>query len=286
VVKVAFQLIVFQDDYFLEPVLESVLPFGPVVATEGPITYWQNKGFLSSTDRTNEILAGVVGEKNVIHGQWHNKTEMCNAAVHLVPPDTTHVWHIDADEVWKPKDISFILSQLDDVDSVSFRMHSFYGGFEHVMTGYEENFEVHRIKRWYVGARWHDHRPPSVLAPDGRRWRDHRHVNHWTTDSWGVRFYHYSYVFPSQIKAKTEFYSQYAAGRTLPRYFDHIYRPWVLGDAQQRQAIEDTFDGVHDFLSTHRGPCRTKPFEGEHPAAIQKRLPQLKERFERERLLL
>lgn len=260
--------------------LQAVLPFGPVVCAEGPVTYWQARGFKTSTDRTNDLLDQY--SVRTIHGQWKEKDDEVRAALGLVPADTDFVWFVDSDEIWDPTTVRSILQRLEagDVDSVSFKPYSFYGGFERVMGGFEENFEWHRIQRWWSGATLRTHRPPSVRAPDGRPWSQHHHLGHESTDRNGWRFYHYSYVFPKQIKDKTEYYHTWS--RTLPHYYERIYLPWVRGDAATRLRIENEFDGVHDWLPARRGSCRTRPFEGEHPAVIRAVLPDLQRRFREE----
>jgi len=278
--KVTFVLIVFNSDHVLEPCLRSVLPFGDVVAAEGPVEFWQRQGFTHSTDMTNAILS----QYNIptVHGKWDEKTEEANAAITLVPPDTDFVWCVDADEIWKAKDLDVIFDILstDKFDSISFKATSFYGGFDRYMTGFEENFEVHRIQRYYPGARFATHRPPTINAPDGHPWRKHAHLGHNDTDSLGLRFYHYSYVFPSQMKAKAEYYA--SMGGTIPNYYNKVYLPWVLGDSEEKHRIETIYNGVHNWTVDRRGACKTAQFNGEHPDEIARVMPDLIARFDDE----
>lgn len=273
--KIAFVMIVFQSDFVLEPCLKSVLPFGHVYAAEGPVAFWQNQDFTTSTDDTNVILARY--NIPTIHGQWKEKDDEQNAALSLVPHDVDFIWCLDSDEIWKAETIRHVIAKLesDKTDSLSFSAYSFYAGFERYMSGFEENFEVHRIQRYYPGARFTTHRPPTINAPDGQPWREHRHA--WLGTE---RFYHYSYVFPSQMLAKAKYYA--AMGGNIPDYYNAVYLPWMLGDSEERHRIEETFDGVHNWLPSRRGPCRTRLFEGEHPAEIQAVMPALKRRIDRE----
>lgn len=278
--RVCFQMIVYESSYVLAQCLESVLPFGPVIAAEGPVGYWRDHGPATSVDGTNEILAHY--RIPTIHGQWSEKDAMVNAGLERVPDDTEFIWVLDSDELWRPDDIQKILWLLSGghIDSMAFRAWSFYGGFSRIMGGFEENFEVHRIQRWHPGALWATHRPPTIMAPDGRPWREHRHMNAWLTDRDNLRFWHYSYVFPYQMHRKARYYHDYNPAGTIPDYFERVYLPWVLaemrGDRLARQEIEDRFDGVHDWLPARRGPCRTREFY-EHPPAIAAVLPGLQE---------
>lgn len=230
--KIAFVLIVFNSDHVLEPCLRSVLPFGKIYAAEGPVEFWQKRGYTTSTDKTNAILDYYLIP--TIHGQWPEKTEESNAAIAQVPDDVDFIWVLDADEIWKAEDIRRILELLamDNIDSMSFKATSFYGGFDRYMIGFEENFEVHRIQRYYPGARFLTHRPPTIIASDSRPWREHRHMNHVAVDKMGIRFYHYSYVFPSQMEAKAQYYAE--MGGNIPDYFDKVYLPWVTGDSEEK----------------------------------------------------
>lgn len=273
--KVCFQLIVFNGDYVLEPVLESIKPFGPIVVTEGPVRYWMERGFETSTDRTNEILHDLVGMESIVHGQWSEKDEMMNAAIHLIPQDTTHVWMVDADEVWEPSVLAQVIAQLDRWDSVAFKPNTFYGGFERVLTGFELRAEWIRIQRWHARAHWQTHRPPTVLDPRGVRYHD---LRHWDAP---ITFAHYSYVFPKQVKDKVDYYESWGAG-VIPNYFDQVYLRWVRGNLRQKAHVEVENKGVHEWLPARRGDCFTKEFTGKHPEPIARRMMDLTERFEEE----
>jgi len=87
--KICFQMIVLDglSDYVLAECLQSVLPYGPVIATEGPVKFWQDHPLPS--DRTNEILDHF--NIPTIHGKWAEKDEMVNAKLSRVPPDTEFI---------------------------------------------------------------------------------------------------------------------------------------------------------------------------------------------------
>jgi hypothetical protein len=280
--KITFQMIVFNGDYVLEQVLQSILPFGPLVVTEGPVDYWRRRGFLGSTDRTLEILEeyrdygqGILG---VVSDTFFEKDQMMNAPLHLVPDDTTHLWMVDSDEVYKPSDVELIIDLLDmdGYDSVEFKPYSFYGGFDYYMTGHEINAVWRRIQPYYPGAKWATHRPPTIPLLDDRR---KRVLGGRKLMGMGVRIYHYSYVFPSQVRAKTDYYFSRSPSRTIPDYFNRVYLPWVL---EKREEVEDEYDGVHELWPIHRGPCRTERFEGEHPEVISLVIDSLQERLDEE----
>jgi hypothetical protein len=274
--KVCFVQIVFQSNFVLSECLRSIIPFGKVVVAEGPVKYWQDRGYATSTDGTNDVLHSLLPNENIVHGVWPEKDEMMNAIVHLIPEDTTHVFMCDSDEVWPRENLQRILGMMDDYDSMSFKPYSFFGGFSRYMTGFEENYEWHRVQRWTPGSKWATHRPPTILAPDGRPWREHRHLNHEATDRMSLRFAHYSYVFPRQILEKHEYYDSTLPGTMIPDYFKKVYLPWVLGD---REKVEKEYRGVHNFLPERRGDCFTERFTGKHPYWIQSSMNDLVDKF-------
>lgn len=287
-VKPCFQLIVFQSDFVLGECLRSVLPYGPMVVTEGPCGYWRDQKFSTSTDQTNAILEahkdygqGIIGVKR---GQFPEKDAMVNASIDLIPKDTTHLFVVDSDEVWREEDMEVILASLEEynLDSMAFFADSFFGGFERILTGFERDFEVIRIQRWYPGAKWKTHRPPTILSKDGRPWKDKRHFDASRMLQAGVTMPHYSYVFPSQAKMKHDYYSHYSPGITIPDYYQKVFLPWCRGDAAQKAAIEHQWRGVHNFVPSYRGDCYSTLFEGTHPEEIVKSLPKLQDRFSQE----
>lgn len=280
--NICFCGMVFNGDHFLRQAINSVKPYGTVVFAEGPVRFWRKRGYITSLDDTNRILSETIGGDNVVHGQFEEKDDEARATELLIPKDTDFAWWVDADEIWSANVLERVIALLetDQYDSMSFKATSFYGGFERVMTGFEREFEVHRIQRWYPGATWASHRPPTVNAPDGRPWREHRHLNHHQTEEMGLTYFHYSYVFPSQMQAKAEYY--HARGGTIEDYYQRVYLRWVLGNELTRRLVENEFNGVHDWLPERRGDCYTVPFTGQHPPEISKSMPELLARFERE----
>lgn len=284
--KVVFQIIVLNGQPFLEPCIESLLPFGKVIAVEGAVSYWQKRGITTSTDGTNEVLARLLGDANVIHGTFAEKDEMLHVAERMIPDDTSHVFCVDSDEIWRAEDLVKIFQVLDGWDSVAFKPFSFYGGFDRYMTGYEEDsppWGWQRIQRWYAGAHWHTHRPPTILSPDGEPWRNGGwHLSADENGEMGIRFYHYSYCLPRQMADKADYYHHRNPRGTIPNYMSRVYLPWVLGDDKAKERVESKYRGVHNELPARRGNCYTRKFDGTHPEPIARRLPELRERFARE----
>lgn len=291
--RVAFGCIVFNGAHFLWPMLECIYPFAhEIIVIEGPVTFWQKQGYQESTDGTLDILRTFPDPDRKIvvrRGQWVEKDDMCNAYMALVDQrNTEYIWHIDADECYHQEDVVRVLDALgqEGYDSVGFMAYGFFGNFNTYLAGFEEAFEMHRIKRYYAGARWATHRPPTILSPQsGRPFREHNHLGYEQLANIGIRMYHYTKVFPRQVWEKTYYYLNARPSwtrKTICDYFKRVYVPWTLGTPGERAQIEDRYDGVHHFLPSARGPCRTRPFAGAHPASIAKRLPQLERQLQQE----
>jgi len=287
--KIAFGMIVFEGDYVLKESLESVYPYASqILIAEGPVTYWQQRGRTTSTDNTNKILKEFPDPENkikIVHGQFQGKDDQCRAYMKFLNKDTDYIWNLDSDEVYRAEDIEKIISLLEkeNYTSVGVRSCSFYGGFGSYIGGFEEQVDNFlRIFKVYPGCTWKTHRPPTIEAPPGVETLPEKHLN--SDDLWnkhGVRMYHYSYVFPTQVRNKLEYYKNKVNRYNChPNYFNEIYLPWVTGDSVTKMNIEKSWRGVHEFIQ--RDDAYTKCFVGAHPTPIQNSLPQLKKRIKNE----
>ena len=285
--KIAFGMIVFEGDYVLKQCLEQVYPFAEqILISEGPVSYWQKQGRVTSLDDTNKIIDEFPDPNNkikVIHGQYNEKDDQCRAYMEHINDDIDYIWNLDSDEVYKTEDIKNIINFLEKEKptSVGVRSCSFYGGFGHYLTGFElkkDNFL--RIFRYIKGSTWLTHRPPTIKYPsDANITRNH--VDSDTLlNKLGVQMYHYSYTFPDHVYKKVNYYKDSVSKQNcIDNYFNLIYLPWVKGD---RKNIESKWNGVHEFKPHIRGECKTKPFEWTHPESIQKDMLQLRNKFNKQ----
>jgi len=287
--KVSFGMIVLNGDFVLQQCLEAVEPFAhQILVAEGPVSYWQSKGLTTSTDRTNQILDGFKSPKlKIIHGQFPEKDAQCKAYMQFLDPAADYIWNLDSDEVYKPEDIEAILRLLRDekYTSVGIRSRSFFGGFEHYITGFEEKRDNFlRVFKVYPGSTWLTHRPPTIVHQAGPDRLDPRHLDSDELfDRAGVVMWHYSYVYPRQVRTKVSYYKDaLSKEKCIDDYYHRIYLPWVLGDDQKRKAIEDEFNGVHEWKPEYRGAARTTTCSMEHPGPIIRDLPLLKAEFDRQ----
>ena len=283
--KITFGMIVFNGNYVLEEVLASVYPYAhQILIAEGPVQFWQSTGRVTSSDGTNQIIDNFPDPDNKIsitHGLYSEKEEQCNAYIKNLSPDTDYVWNLDSDEVFKPEDIEKVISLLEKerYTTVGFKSCSFYGGFDKILGGFEENAEFNRICKVYPGSTWASHRPPRMKHEVEGLPEKHLDFNELYKEH-GVRMYHYSYVFPYQVAQKVAYYkAAVSKDHCIDNYFDEVYLPWVTGDELQKSLVEHKYEGVHEFKPKSRGECKTKDFNGEHPKIIKESMPKLKNRF-------
>jgi len=286
--KLAFGMIVFEGDYVLKECLEQVYPYATqILISEGPVRFWQERGRITSTDNTNKIIDEFPdpdGKITIIHGQFDEKDEQCNSYINHLRNDIDYLWNLDSDEVFKKKDIEKTIEFLNkhQPTSVGIRSKSFYGGFDNYLTGFElkkDNFL--RIFRVVEGSRWMTHRPPTIqYPPNSNIIKKHIDSDTFYKET-GVEIYHYSYVFPKQVKNKIEYYREKVSGlKCIEDYYNRIYLPWIKSDEISRFEIEREFAGVHEFKPQYRGDCYTAEFTGKHPISIEKVLPNFKKRIE------
>ena len=277
--KIAFGMIVFNGNYVLREAIESVYPYAnQILVAEGPVKFWQDEGYATSTDGTNDVLDSIPDPENkitIVHGQFQEKDEQCNAYMSSLKTDNDYIWNLDSDEIFKPEDIETVIDLLEreKFTSAGFKSCSFYGGFDRILGGFEESAEFIRIRKIYPGSYWATHRPPTVGHRISNPWPE-KHLNfNDLADNHGVKMYHYSYVFPDQVYNKIKYYKKAVSKENcIDNYFESIYLPWVYN--RDRDAIEAQYHGVHEFRPRCRGECYTKEFAGSHPQIIQDKLPE------------
>ena len=286
--KIAFGMIVFEGDYVLKECLEQVYPFASqILIAEGPVSYWQRQGRTTSTDETNKILDEFPDPENkikIVHGQYSEKDDQCKAYMQHINDDIDYIWNLDSDEVYKTEDLVKMVKFLKEEQptSVGIRSCSFYGGFNHYLTGFELNRDNFlRVFKYTKGSTWLTHRPPTIQYPIGSNIVT-KHINSDELyEKTGIQMYHYSYVFPTQVHTKVNYYKDSVSrDNCIDDYFNQIYLPWVIGSENDRKFIEKKYIGVHEFKPHARGECYTDKFTFGHPEAIVNNMDSLVNKFD------
>lgn len=287
--KITFGMIVFNGNYVLRECIESIYQFADqILISEGPVQFWQDMGYLSSNDGTISVLSEIPDLEHkikIVHGQFKEKDEQCNAYMSMLDPKTDYIWNLDCDEIFKPKDVEKLLKLIDEgkYTSVGFTSQTFFGGMSSVITGFEQDHEFMRIRKVYPGSYWATHRPPTIAhqIPKEKQLEE-RHLSCKTlAEEYDIYMYHYSYTFPMQVYTKINYYrNAVAINNCIPNYFNEVYLPWVMAKNRSgKQVVENKYNGVHEFLPNYRGPARTKVFQRKHPDIILRNIYELRRKF-------
>ena len=214
------------------------------------------------------------------------KTEECNSYIPHIHDDIDYLWQIDADEIYTIENILKIKQVLyeERPTSVGVRSCTFYGGFDNYLTGFEQNNDNFlRIFKFMKGAYWKTHRPPTIEYPDAV---EKKHISSDELfNRWKIQMHHYSYVFPTQVKYKIDYYANSLnKNGVIPDYYNSVYLKWVNGTNAEKEKIEREYNGVHEFIVQRRGDCYTSQYNEFHPETIRRDFHLLNKRFNRELL--
>lgn len=280
--KITFACIVFNGDFVLKQLIESIYPYAhKIIFVDGVVAYWAKKGFSGSVDDTISIINNFPDPENKIILLQNNianeKTELCRLFMPHIPADTDYLWCIDSDEIFKDSDIKNLIKYLiaEQPTSVGFQSNTFFGGFEHILGGFERSHSFKRVLKYEKGCVYVDHRPPTLSVQDNKPVSGKR-----LYDATGIEMYHYSYVSPYQVYDKIEYYEAavISKGMCIHNYFVDVWLNWVE-NPNKRIEIENKWMGVHEFIPSVRGECRTIQFQGEHPYPIKRDLEEIKRKF-------
>jgi glycosyltransferase involved in cell wall biosynthesis len=285
-------MIVLNGDHVLEESLKSIYDHvDEIVIAEGPVRYWQDLGLTTSTDRTNEILDNFEDPDRkirIIHSQYEEKDQQFSAALSLMTKQPDYLIQVDSDEVWTNESLLNLKQLLETQRPISVGVHSntFVGGFDRVISGFEEKTDNFlRVFRWESGCRFITHRPPTIQYANGEMTRGRGHIDSdEARDMYQISMCHYSYVWPSQVKSKIEYYkSKVSMQNCIPDFYEGYWLPWTKSDViEEKWEIEKRILGMHEFKPEIRGPAFTKKFIDKHPAAIADSIDKLKTRINRE----
>ena len=287
--RVNAAMIVLNGDHVLEQSLRSIYDFvDEIVVAEGPVKYWQTMGVERSTDSTLEILANFHDPDKKLRyasGKYSEKDEQFQRALDLMRTQPDYLLQVDADEVWTSSSLDGLNNLLKERKPVSVGVHShtFVGGLDRVIGGFEEKTDNFlRVFKWENNCKFVTHRPPTIRYSDGNQTRGRGHVDSdEARDYYGVSMCHYSYVWPSQVKSKIDYYkSKVSMQNCIPDFYDSYWLPWVKAESiEKKWEIESKIMGMHEFKPEVRGPAFTKPYVGFHPKSIQNTKNELVKRI-------
>ena len=264
--KITFGIIVFNGEPFTEYCLRGLYPFAHEIivvegACPGAATMATRDGH--STDGTLERLYRFRKEEDpegkiqiVVRDElWSEKHEQSQAYAKLATGD--YLWQVDIDEFYKPEDMSTVLTMLNqdtEISAISFQQIPFWGGFQYKTDSWFLRAGAgvyHRLFKWGDGYRYVTHRPPTVHDSQGRDVMQLKAICAKALAQRGIFLYHYSLVFPKQVREKCEYYSQtdWASVPDAPKWATEVFlelrRPFRVHNVYRYPSWLERYSGTH-----------------------------------------
>lgn len=218
--------------------------------------------FMRSEDSEGKVRLVCAEDEGYPDGFWPGeKHEQSRAYARRAAGD--YLWQVDIDEFYLPEDIERVrglLRERPDVDAVSFTQRNFWGSPSVLVDGWYlrgGGNVFHRLFRWREGYEYQTHRPPTVVDERGVDLRRKRWLDADQTRAMDLYLYHYSLLFPKQVREKCTYYAAadwVERGAALEWYEDcylALCRPFR----------------VHN-VDTH--PSWLEPYEGPHPPEVSR----------------
>jgi len=283
--RVSFGVIVVNGEPFTRYCLRALYAFAhEIIVVEGghdgarSVTTPQGH----SIDRTLETLWEFKRNEDPedkVHivtrnGFWPEKDELgrcrtpqSRAYAERVSGD--YLWQVDIDEFYRPEDLRAVINMLRDdpsITAVSFKTRNFWGSPKYLVDSWElrrGGGKYHRLFKWGPGYRYVTHEPPTVRDEQER---DLRHINWVKADelaSRGIYLYHYSLLFPRQVKQKALIYRD-----EKPTICSGIVQ-WAETNYLR---IENPFR-VHNL---YRSPSWLERYSGDHAPEVSRMMDDIR----------
>lgn len=284
-IRISFGIIVLNGEPYTPYCLRSLYPHAhQIIISEGAcpgaesistsdghstdLTLNVIRHFMAHEDPLKKIILVTAEEEGHPNGFWPGeKDEMSRAWTKRATGN--YIWQVDVDEFYKDEDIVLIKKTLagnPGISAVSFRQLQFWGGFSWLVDSYllrrgAHNF--HRLFKWEENFSYSAHRPPTVINGSGKNLREVNWLNASETMKMGIFLYHYSFVFPKQVREKAQYYKN---------------ADWSKRNRAEWWAEEVYMKLRHPFrvFSVYWDLSWLKPFKGDHPPAIRLMMDDLK----------
>ncbi len=230
--RITFGMIVLNGEPFLPYNLRGLYPFAhQIIVVEGAApaaasvatpdghssddTLRTLREFKQREDPDDKLIIVTAESEGHPDGFWPGeKDQQSQAYARRATGD--YLWQVDVDEFYKPDDMRAVLELLrttPSVTAVSFKMITFWGGFDYITDGWYLRRGAaiyHRLFKWATGYQYITHRPPTVVDTAGRNLRDVNWISGERLAKKGILLYHYSLLFPKQVVDKCRYYGQAA----------------------------------------------------------------------------
>lgn len=282
--RITYGLIVLNGEPFTRYNIRAIYPFAhQIIVVEGACPtackFATKEGH--SSDGTLEILKQFQREEDVEEkliivtsedeghpdGFWTEKDDMSQAWARRATGN--YLWQVDIDEFYHTVDIQAVIHLLEQdrtIKALTFRTLAFWGGLGYRTDGVflrKGAQDFHRVFAWGDGYRYTTHRPPTVVDERGRDVRQYNAISADFLSNRGIYMYHYSFVFPFQVRFKFGYYDGLDQVNRLSQVLRERRANWTRNyfDIRNPFLIDDT--------SVLGQPSWLVRFEGEHPEAIR-----------------
>jgi hypothetical protein len=226
--RITFGLIVLNGEPFVRYCLRSIYPFAyEIIVVEGG--HKDAKSVCTpdghSIDSTLESLFKFKNEEDTENkltivtkdGFWPKKDELGNdrtpqSRAYAERATGDYLWQVDIDEFYKEEDMIAIINMLKhdpSITAVTFPFINFWGDIKYEIEGWKflrgANY-CHRIFKWNENYKYVTHEPPTIFNEKGIDLREINWINGKSFMNKGIFMYHYSHLFPWQVKQKTMVY--------------------------------------------------------------------------------
>lgn len=226
--KISFGIIVLNGEPFTRYCLLSIYPFAyEIIVVEGG--HEDAKSVCTpaghSIDGTLETLYRFKQEEDPDNkltiitrmGFWPKKDELGRdrtpqSRAYAERATGNYLWQIDIDEFYKEEDMHNIIKMLKhnpSITAVTFPTINFWGDIIYKIEGWNLKrgaVYYHRLFKWGEGYKYVTHEPPTVVNEKGVELRKINWINGKRLMKKGIYMYHYSHLFPWQVKQKTMIY--------------------------------------------------------------------------------
>jgi hypothetical protein len=310
--RITFGMIVLNGEPFLRYNLRALYPFAhEIIVVEGAChgaasaatadghsidgTLDTLRDFQRHHDPENKVIVVTAEQDGHSNGFWPGeKHEQSQAYARRAKGDW--LWQVDVDEFYKPADIETVVSRYlnsSEVATVSFRQIQFWGNIDTLVDGWYLRFElpeIHRIFRWAPGFEYVTHRPPTVTDRTGEDLREKGWIRGNELVAKGIYMYHYSSVFPSQVRRKSAYYSaaSWAHLEQMNSWYSEVFealsKPYRVHNVYQYPSWLERFRGSHPpvIIEMWKEECaltRPSPDTDYHRLAIERLLTSPRYRF-------
>ncbi len=226
--RITFGMIVLNGQPFLRYNLRALYPYAhQIIVVEGAApgaiaiasdtghstdgTLKELRRFKAEDDPDDKLVIVTAEDEGYANGFWPGEKDEQSQA-YSTRASGDYLWQVDVDEFYRQDDMVQILQMLQEdpsITAVSFKMLQFWGGFDYIVDGYflRRGMEIfHRLFQWGPGYQYTTHRPPTVIDKLGRDLRERNWCNGHLMADRRIYLYHYSLVFPKQVREKCAYY--------------------------------------------------------------------------------